>query len=164
MSFNLSSYLLPCLIPVLHFTGDRKLMGNFANGSAMKLAAWSLAVAMLAINVYLVFSSLPIPPTPINNMLIGMYMAVNYAFIGYLSKAEFREFAEFASNFSCFKSKFFTHRPKQKGSWLAGFNPEQQKEAEAGGAKRGVFCYGSFADDEGPCSLNAAPRAGCVVG
>ncbi len=41
------------LLPVLHFTSSRKIMGQFVNSKGLTIAIWLLAFAVLAINAYL---------------------------------------------------------------------------------------------------------------
>eukprot|EP01052_Picozoa_sp_SAG31_P057884 SAG31_NODE_17379_length_673_cov_0.637631_1_plen_119_part_10 len=49
----LQSVQLPfALLPVLHFTSDRNIMSDFANGPSLKFLCWSLALLVIAINVY----------------------------------------------------------------------------------------------------------------
>jgi manganese transport protein len=53
------SFQLPFAIwPLVRFTSDRKLMGDFANGPALKIAAWTLFVAISGANVWLVVWSI----------------------------------------------------------------------------------------------------------
>ena len=42
--------------PLIRFTSDRRLMGEFANGTVMKLAAWSLFGLITAANLWLISS------------------------------------------------------------------------------------------------------------
>ena len=42
------------VIPLIHFTSNRKLMGEFANPSWVKVSAWFCAVFILALNIWLV--------------------------------------------------------------------------------------------------------------
>lgn len=51
----LQSVQLPfALLPVLHFTSNERIMKEFKNGRAMKLAVWILAVLVMGINFFLV--------------------------------------------------------------------------------------------------------------
>ena len=53
------SFQLPFAIwPLLRLTSDRRLMGVFANGTAVKICAWSVFVVISAANVWLVMSIL----------------------------------------------------------------------------------------------------------
>jgi manganese transport protein len=52
------SFQLPFAIwPLIRFTSDRRLMGVFANGPGMKLAAWGLFGMITAANLWLVFAA-----------------------------------------------------------------------------------------------------------
>ena len=42
------------LLPVLHFAGDARIMGQFTNGRGLTWLVWLLAIAVLVINAYLV--------------------------------------------------------------------------------------------------------------
>ena len=46
----LSLQLPFAVIPLVHLTSDRKRMGKFANGAAVKVAAWSCSVFILVLN------------------------------------------------------------------------------------------------------------------
>ena len=51
------SFQLPfAMWPLIRFTSSRALMGAFANGPAIKLAAWSLFGVISGANVWLVTS------------------------------------------------------------------------------------------------------------
>jgi manganese transport protein len=43
------------VIPLVHFTSDRKRMGNFANGPWLQTAAWTCAAIILALNSWLLW-------------------------------------------------------------------------------------------------------------
>ena len=43
------------VIPLVRFTGDRRRMGEFANGARLKLLAWATTVFILGLNFWLVF-------------------------------------------------------------------------------------------------------------
>jgi manganese transport protein len=45
------------VVPLIRFTGDRKRMGEFANGVWLKLLAWATAAVILALNFWLVYDS-----------------------------------------------------------------------------------------------------------
>lgn len=50
------NFQLPfAVIPLVHFTSDRKRMGEFANGMWLKLAAWLCAAFILVLNAWLVW-------------------------------------------------------------------------------------------------------------
>ncbi len=49
------SFQLPfAVIPLVHFTSDRKRMGEFANGFWMRIASWLCAAIVLVLNIWLV--------------------------------------------------------------------------------------------------------------
>ena len=54
----LSLQLSFAVIPLVMFTGDRRLMGRFANGMPLKITAWVVAVVIAGLNGYLVYSQL----------------------------------------------------------------------------------------------------------
>jgi manganese transport protein len=43
------------VIPLIHFTSDRKAMGTFAIGRALRITAWTIAVVIVSLNVKLVY-------------------------------------------------------------------------------------------------------------
>jgi len=51
----LTAQLPFALYPLIRFTGDRRLMGEFANGPALRLCAWIIFAAVTAANVWLVW-------------------------------------------------------------------------------------------------------------
>lgn len=51
----LSMQLPFAVIPLVHFTSDRKRMGQFANGFWLKAAAWPCAVFILLLDIWLLF-------------------------------------------------------------------------------------------------------------
>jgi manganese transport protein len=54
----LSLQLPFAVIPLIHFTSDRKKMGSFANPRWVKLLAWTSAVVIVGLNINLVISEL----------------------------------------------------------------------------------------------------------
>jgi manganese transport protein len=54
----LSMQLGFAVIPLIHFTSDRKKMGNFANSLKIKIAAWTCAALIVALNAKLVYEQL----------------------------------------------------------------------------------------------------------
>jgi manganese transport protein len=53
------SFQLPfAVIPLIQFTGDRKKMGEFANSRVTSVAAWVVAVVILAFNAELLWLTL----------------------------------------------------------------------------------------------------------
>jgi len=56
----LQSMLLPfAMLPLLHFTSRKSVMGKFANGPIATAFGWGLSLVVIAINLYQVFSSPP---------------------------------------------------------------------------------------------------------
>ena len=49
----LSLQLPFAVVPLVKFTSDRKLMGDFANGSWLKIAAWSVSAIIIGLNLKL---------------------------------------------------------------------------------------------------------------
>jgi manganese transport protein len=54
----LSLQLPFAVIPLVHFTSDRKRMGEFANGLWLKAAAWSCALFIVILNVWLIWGEI----------------------------------------------------------------------------------------------------------
>jgi manganese transport protein len=52
----LSLQLPFAVIPLVHFTSDRKRMGEFANGLLLKVGAWSCAAVVLVLNAWLLWN------------------------------------------------------------------------------------------------------------
>jgi manganese transport protein len=52
----LSLQLPFAVIPLVHFTSDRKRMGDFASGLWLQIAAWSCAAVVLALNMWLLWT------------------------------------------------------------------------------------------------------------
>ena len=53
----LSMQLPFAVVPLIHFTSDRRRMGEFASPGWIKLLAWVIAVTILSLNVWLVITS-----------------------------------------------------------------------------------------------------------
>ena len=47
------------VVPLMMFTSDRRLMGAFANGAVVKVGGYALAVAIIAVNAWLIFQVTP---------------------------------------------------------------------------------------------------------
>jgi natural resistance-associated macrophage protein len=89
----LQSVQLPyALFPVLHFTSKRTVMGRHANGWRMKALCWALAIAILAVNVFLIYTTLPFAPTALALTLTTLYVVATYGFLLYLSMDEVQGF------------------------------------------------------------------------
>ena len=46
------------VIPLIQFTNDRKRMGEFANGFALKVAAWICAAVILILDLWLIWTEM----------------------------------------------------------------------------------------------------------
>ena len=53
----LSVQLSFAVIPLVKFTGDKRLMGEFANPTWMKVLAWTVAIIIAVLNVYLLVTT-----------------------------------------------------------------------------------------------------------
>ena len=53
----LSIQLPFAVVPLIHLTGDRARMGHFVNGPIMKMVSWTIASAILALNIYLAWDT-----------------------------------------------------------------------------------------------------------
>ena len=51
----LSLQLSFAVVPLVRFTGQRRKMGEFANGRLLSAAAWSAAVVIVGLNGWLLF-------------------------------------------------------------------------------------------------------------
>jgi hypothetical protein len=77
------------LLPVLHFTSDRALMGEFKNGAKTSFAVWALALFVIFINIFTIVQYVTDPdsPTPYDIkffIFVGLVGAVYLAFIGHV--------------------------------------------------------------------------------
>jgi manganese transport protein len=61
------------VIPLIHFTSDRKRMGNFAISAKVKILAWACAILILALNAKLVIDQLNDWVKGYPNSLIWIY-------------------------------------------------------------------------------------------
>ena len=50
---------------MLHLTNSKRIMGSFANKGYVKIMVWSLAIIAITINVYLVFTFVADPDSPL---------------------------------------------------------------------------------------------------
>lgn len=73
----LSLQLPFAIIPLIHFTSDKKKMGEFASRAWVKILAWIVAAVIIALNVKLVYDAL-LAESPTNytllNLLIYMFI------------------------------------------------------------------------------------------
>jgi natural resistance-associated macrophage protein len=88
----LQSIQLPfAMFPVLHFTSKRTIMGPyFANSQFKKNLCWFLAIVILTVNVYLVYTSLPFDPKKdiAATTAVTLLVVFDYGLIAYMSKDE----------------------------------------------------------------------------
>lgn len=97
----LQSIQLPfAILPVLHFTSDKKIMGEFANKGIVKGITWFLATLVIIINVYLVTTFVtaadsPTPQTPLFFSFIIFVGLSYFGFIFFVIKEDIQEFLAF---------------------------------------------------------------------
>jgi manganese transport protein len=53
----LSLQLSFAVVPLVRFTGERSKMGEFANGRLLTAVAWSVAVAIVGLNAWLLLQT-----------------------------------------------------------------------------------------------------------
>ena len=46
------------VFPLVHFTSSRRIMGEFANPTWLKLLAWAVAIVIAGLNIWLLFQIL----------------------------------------------------------------------------------------------------------
>jgi manganese transport protein len=46
------------VVPLVRFTGERRKMGEFANGPVITAAAWTVAVVIVGLNAWLLVGTL----------------------------------------------------------------------------------------------------------
>jgi len=54
----LSLQLSFAVIPLVRFTGNRKLMGEFVNGKLLQGVAWTAAVVIVGLNAWLLIQTM----------------------------------------------------------------------------------------------------------
>jgi len=54
----LSLQLSFAMIPLIHFTNDKRIMGDFVNGFWAKILSWAVALGILCLNIKLVFDQI----------------------------------------------------------------------------------------------------------
>jgi manganese transport protein len=59
------------VIPLVLFTGDRRKMGEFANGFWMKMGAWAVTFAIVGLNGYLLWQQIGVPTWAWISRLVG---------------------------------------------------------------------------------------------
>ena len=94
----LQSIQLPfALLPLIHFTSRKNLMGSFANGRWIKWTCWPVIVGILVINIVLVVQFCQDPNGPIKGSAgaqaaVGVVGAAYFAFIGLVAWDDLRTF------------------------------------------------------------------------
>ena len=97
----LQSIQLPfAILPVLHFTSDKQIMGKFANKGIVKGICWFLATLVIIINVYLVTTFVtaadsPTPQTPLFFSFIIFVGLSYFGFIFFVIREDIQEFLAF---------------------------------------------------------------------
>ena len=83
----LQSVQLPfALLPVLHFTSSKRIMGEFANGPWLKIFVSTISVGVLGINMYLIITSVTDPDNGLPQswwifLLLSVFLIVYVVFI-----------------------------------------------------------------------------------
>ncbi|XP_030828658.1 natural resistance-associated macrophage protein 1 [Strongylocentrotus purpuratus] len=81
----IQSIQLPfALLPILYFTSQERLMGEFKNSSFTKFIVWCLAVLIMGVNFYLVFAELNNKPWWAY-FLMSILGVIYVIFVGYLA-------------------------------------------------------------------------------
>lgn len=97
----LQSVQLPfAVLPILHFTSDKRIMGEFANRGAVKVICWILATLIIIINVYLVTTFVtapdsPTPQTPFFFAIVALIGILYMSFISYVIKEDLQNFWQY---------------------------------------------------------------------
>ena len=75
----LSIQLPLAVIPLIHFTSDRKRMGEFANGTWMRLGSWACAAFILILDIWLVWqqvSDLTVNTGSYRPLIVGLALII----------------------------------------------------------------------------------------
>ncbi|XP_054751455.2 natural resistance-associated macrophage protein 2-like [Lytechinus pictus] len=81
----IQSIQLPfALLPILYFTSQERLMGEFKNSRFIKFIVWCLAVLIMGVNFYLVFAELADKPWWAY-FLMSILGVIYVIFVGYLA-------------------------------------------------------------------------------
>lgn len=93
----LQSLQLPfALLPVLHFTNSRRIMGIFANKTHWKVVYWVVAAALVGLNLYFVIDFIyidensPVYGSDVGHVLSAIYLVVYLFFVGAILQDELR--------------------------------------------------------------------------
>merc|ERR1712166_1206580 len=92
---TLQSLQLPfALLPVLHFTNSKRVMGVFANTQTKKAIYWVIGLSIIALNLYFVIDffflddSQPIPHNPWIGTIVAVYLSAYCFFVAAVLKDE----------------------------------------------------------------------------
>jgi natural resistance-associated macrophage protein len=100
----LQSIQLPfALIPLLLFTSSERIMGSFKNGPVIKVIVWSLSGMVLGTNIFLIYSFMFDPDSPVPHVtwfycIVGLLLFVYAMFICFLLKDSVRNLAKMVTN------------------------------------------------------------------
>ena len=103
----LQSVQLPfALLPVLHFTSSKKLMGEFKNGPIIKVVGWVLALLVIFLNFYSIISFVTDPDqaAPDATWFYALVITIGCMyvfFIGVIVKDDAKEFASWVRSKLC---------------------------------------------------------------
>jgi manganese transport protein len=82
----LSLQLPFAIVPLIHFTSDKKTMGEFANALWVKILSWSVAIVIIALNMRLVYETLHswISTSPVPMLVYVIVVPLMAAIFGFL--------------------------------------------------------------------------------
>jgi len=89
----LQSVQLPfAILPLLHFTSSKKIMGSFSNNTVVEVFAWSTSLLVMAINFYLVYQTTSdlLPNAVWVYLLVAVYALLYFTFNVNLIKTDIR--------------------------------------------------------------------------
>ena len=82
----LQSVQLPfALLPVLHCTSHRRIMGQFATSRLWKGVCWFLAIIVMVANVYLIVAQIQDPSSPHSNGFYAFVAIFGIAYFGFVA-------------------------------------------------------------------------------
>eukprot|EP00656_Telonema_subtile_P011797 TRINITY_DN15884_c0_g1_i2.p1 TRINITY_DN15884_c0_g1~~TRINITY_DN15884_c0_g1_i2.p1 ORF type:complete len:204 (+),score=46.67 TRINITY_DN15884_c0_g1_i2:301-912(+) len=94
---TLQSLQLPfALLPVLHFTNSKRVMGVFANTQSKKVMYWVIGLGVIFLNLYFVIDffylddTQPIPHNPWIATIVAVYLLAYCFFVGAVVQDEIR--------------------------------------------------------------------------
>lgn len=89
----LSMQLGFAVIPLIHFTASKQIMGKFAITKPIQYAAWTVAIIIVALNLLLVWDELSshLLGWPVYIQILGVFVALFFVFLlGYITFLPFR--------------------------------------------------------------------------